>query len=63
MKVPTGYAKHYKRAQTRTAWRGNGMKVCLDCAPQTGDGARLAALAPTSRALRWGEPCPPRTMA
>ncbi|EFF77419.1 lytic transglycosylase domain-containing protein [Achromobacter piechaudii] len=55
MKVPTGYAKHYKRAQTRTAWRGNGLKVCLECAPQAGDGARLAALGPTSRALRWGE--------
>lgn len=31
MKVPTGYAKYYKRAQARTVWRGNGIKACLDC--------------------------------
>lgn len=55
MKVPTGYAKHYKRAQARTAWRRNTTKVCLECAPKQGDGARMATLAPTSRAQRWGE--------
>lgn len=56
MKVPTGYAKHYKRAQARTAWRRNTTtKVCLECAPKQGDGARLATLAPTARAQRWGE--------
>jgi len=58
MKVPTGYAKYYKRAQARTAWRGNGIKACLDCPPRAGDGARLSALAPTSRALRWGDAKP-----
>lgn len=55
MKVPTGYAKYYKRAQVRTVLRGNGIKVCLDCEPGAGDGARLASLGPTSRALRWGD--------
>ena len=59
MKVPTGYAKLYKRAQARTAFRGNGIKVCLDCAPRQGDGAKLAALAPSSGALRWADVPPP----
>ncbi|CAB3744469.1 MULTISPECIES: lytic transglycosylase domain-containing protein [Achromobacter] len=61
MKVPTGYAKYYKRAQARTVWRGNGIKVCLECPPQPGDGAKLASLSstPTSRALRWGDAKPP----
>jgi soluble lytic murein transglycosylase-like protein len=53
MKVPTGYAKYYKRAQARTAWRGSSMKVCLDCEPKSGDGARLVTLASASRAQRW----------
>ncbi|MGE8614712.1 MAG: lytic transglycosylase domain-containing protein [Achromobacter veterisilvae] len=55
IKVPTGHAKYYKRAQTRAAWRTGGVKVCLACDPKSGDGARLAALGPTPRALRWGE--------
>ena len=55
MKVPTGYAKYYKRAQARTAWRGSGMKVCLECEPKSGDGARLVTLASASRAQRWGD--------
>jgi len=58
MKVPTGYAKYYKRAQARTVWRGNGIQVCLECAPQSGDGAKLASLGSTSRALRWGDAMP-----
>ncbi|ASC64155.1 lytic transglycosylase domain-containing protein [Achromobacter denitrificans] len=61
MKVPTGHAKYYKRAQARAAWRGGGVKVCLSCDPKSGDGARLASLDPTPRALRWGEAKPPTT--
>lgn len=59
MKVPTGLAKHYKRAQARTVFRGNGIKVCLECAPQQGDGARLAAQVPLGSALRWADVPPP----
>jgi len=58
MKVPNGYAKYYKRAQVRTALRGNRIKVCLDCEPRTGDGASVLALG--NRVLRWG-PVPPST--
>ena len=42
MKVPTGHAKYYKRAQARAAWRSGGVKVCMACDPKSGDGARLA---------------------
>ncbi|MDT4833150.1 Membrane-bound lytic murein transglycosylase F [compost metagenome] len=55
MKVPTGHAKYYKRAQARAAWRSGGVKVCMACDPKSGDGARLSGLGPTSRALQWGE--------
>ena len=58
MKVPNGYAKYYKRAQVRTALRGNRIKVCLDCEPRSGDGASLLTLG--DRAAGWG-PAPPST--
>lgn len=59
MKVPNGYGKYYKRAQTRAALRGGAAgKLCLSCEPEAGDGARLASLAPGERALRWGQAKP-----
>ncbi|MGY6268447.1 lytic transglycosylase domain-containing protein [Achromobacter denitrificans] len=53
MKVPTGHAKYYKRAQARNAWRASAVKVCTACAPKSGDGARLAAMDPAPGAARW----------
>ncbi|CAB3701986.1 lytic transglycosylase domain-containing protein [Achromobacter sp. SIMBA_011] len=58
MKVPNGYARYYKRAQVRTALRGNRIKACLDCEPRSGDGASLLTLG--DRAARWGS-APPST--
>ena len=55
MKVPTGYAKYYKRAQARTVWRPNPIKICMECEPKSGDGARLMSFASVSRAQRWEE--------
>lgn len=58
MKVPTGYAKYYKRAQARTAWRVGGSKVCMAC-DGSKTGVALDSMEPTPRALRWGEAKPP----
>ncbi|KAJ8133675.1 hypothetical protein OY671_013111, partial [Metschnikowia pulcherrima] len=58
MKVPNGYAKYHKRAQVRTASRGNRIKVCSDCEPRSGDGASSSTSC--DRAAGRG-PAPPST--
>ncbi|MGE8669592.1 MAG: lytic transglycosylase domain-containing protein [Achromobacter mucicolens] len=53
MKVPTGTGKYYKRAQARTAARGNVQALCLTCEPEAGDGASRVARAAAEPPLRW----------
>lgn len=54
MKVPNGYARYYKRAQVRTALRGNRIKACLDCEPRSGGRRQPADPGRPRRALGVG---------